>query len=318
MEEPAKKKVDALLLLARSSFGGRRRHSLVIILVVVAALLILLTVVVWMSSSAASTQQLVLAAFDQVALPNEEVTLTARLEPVGEPQEQDLSGCRLFFQDLSTGELLGKARTSAHGTGAIKARFAAQAAPAEIMVRYPGDGEQRRGTPARARLFVWPEGTPVILVDAANTLAAIEPARFDSTGNLDIRPSPGGAAALRALAKTHRVVYLAPDAVRPLSYNKLFAWLERASLPEDQFPGGPVLAPAGDESDADAAAFIHATCAYLGQRFKLTAAIAGSMKNAQHLRDEGLKTYMVGEGHDKTDGVVTVASWKDLPGQFGK
>jgi hypothetical protein len=314
MDEAGKKKVDAILLLARESFGGRRRRSLI-------ALLIICVVLVGIGSLGliyfwpkGSLPKLVLAAFDQVALPEEEVTLAAQLEPIEElPSDQDLSGCALFFQELSSGGLLGTVTTSPAGQAALRARFPAST---EIVVRFPGEGERRRGVESnKARVFVWPAQSSLIVVDAVSALADIDATKFETTSNLDIPSRAGAAAVLRTLAAKRRVVYLAPGMARALSYNKLSAWLERAAVPRDKLPDGPLLVSAGVEPAANRFAF--ATASNLKNRFRDTViGITASPDHARQFREAGLKTYFLGESKELADGVVAAGSWKELTKQL--
>src|SRR6266436_4699848 len=172
MDQAGKKKVDAILLLARESFGGRRRRSLIGLMIILAALAGIGVFAIYYFWPRGSLPKLVLAAFDQVGLPDEEITLSAQLEPIDElAPEQNLSGCTLFFQELTSGGLLGKVTTSPEGSATLRKSFPA---PTEVMVRFPGDGERRRGAEAKARVFVWPADASLVMVDAVSTLADIE------------------------------------------------------------------------------------------------------------------------------------------------
>jgi len=312
MDEAGKKKVDAILLLARESFGGRRRRSLVTLLtifVVLAGLGSLALIYFWPRGS---LPKLVLAAFDQVALPEEEVTLAAQLEPIEElPSDGDLSACALFFQELSSGGLVGKVATSPEGRAALKARFPAST---EIVVRFAGEGDRRRGVESnKARVFVWPAQSSLVVVDAVSALADIEATKFETTSNLDIPSRAGAAAVLRTLAAKRRIVYLAPETTRALSYNKLSAWLERAVVPHEKLPEGPLLVSA-DEEPA-----IFATAANLKTRFRgAVIGITGARDHARQFREAGLKTYFLGQSKELPDGVTAASSWKELTRQLDR
>jgi hypothetical protein len=182
------------------------------------------------------------------------------------------------------------------------------------MVRYyPGDDGQRRGAQSKARVFVWPKESSLLVVDAPQALTAIEGNRFDTTHNPDIRPRSGAPAALRALAAKYRIIYLASDAARPLSYNKLSAWLERAAVLEDQFPAGPVVAPSSGDREPEPGVFIHDTALDLRQRFKGNVlAITGSAENAKRFRDAGLKTFLLGEAEETPEDIRRAKTWKEL------
>ena len=187
------------------------------------------------------------------------------------------------------------------------------------MVRFPGDGERRGGVENKARIFVWPADASIIMVDAVSVLADIDATKFDGTNNLDIRPRAGAAATLRNLAAKRRIVYLAPEATRPLSYNKLSAWLERAAIIQDRFPDGPVLAPVGTTAETAADRFAHDASADLKSRFKgAHVAIAGSVQHARQFQEAGLQTYLLSEAKEVPEGMTAVKSWKELATRLAK
>ena len=106
MQDNSRKKVDALLLLAKTAIGDRRRRSWPVLLAMLAVLLIFLTVIASLFLRSSGLPDLILAAFDTVALPNEIVTVAARLEPREQPlADVRLAGLPLHAAALNTGSL---------------------------------------------------------------------------------------------------------------------------------------------------------------------------------------------------------------------
>jgi hypothetical protein len=317
MEQTGKKKVDAILLLAKASFTGRRRPSLITLLVCLAVLVLLIGVLTWRLWPQPSLPQLILVAFDQLALPDEEVAVTAALEPTRSSESQrNLSGCPLYFQDLATGERLGKVKTDAFGAASVMKAFPRAPATTEIMVRYPGEPDRQKGDESKATVFVWPPDTSVLIVDVLKTVADADYAAFHSNQNLDIRPRAGAAAALRSVPTKYRVMYLGRGTL-PSDYRKVKAWLEQSAGSREHFPAAPVLRVADDELVSDT--HLRNVVSNLKSRFTVTAtAITGSEATARVFQQLGLKTYVLEETRNAPEGVIQVKSWKEFAGQIAK
>jgi hypothetical protein len=313
MQDNSRKKVDALLLLAKTAIGDRRRRSWPAILATLAVLLILLTVIVWLFLPSPALPDLLLAAFDTVALPNEAVTVAARLEPREQPlADVRLAGLLLYFQESKSPELLGKVATNAGGLATLEPRFPEQPHPLEIIVRFPGEENRRKSAEARGRVFIWPADTQVLVIDADHVLANIDEPKFWVTNNLDVRSLPGAAQVLQKARSRFRVVYLSGGADRVPRYNKLLAWLQRTAPASEQFPEGPLLAPAS-QSAVDRATFERETLKHLRVSFAGTVVgIAGRAEESEIFHQAGLKTWQLGGSDDSPKDVTAVKSWKEL------
>src|SRR5437588_8301617 len=98
MHRPEVKKLDALTLLAKDN--ARRRRSPLMIILTLALLLSPVVLFFWWIWPGPPPSPLVLAVYDQVALPDEPVPVWAQLEPLGPAgAAENLSGYTIYFQD---------------------------------------------------------------------------------------------------------------------------------------------------------------------------------------------------------------------------
>jgi hypothetical protein len=312
MRGDRKNPLDAFLVLTKASFGDRRRSPIGAVLTVL-LIILLLAGLIYLLWPGPERPPLLLAAFDQVALPGEPVSLCARLEPLNEAAiGAKLGGCRLYFQDLQS-DWHEAFATDRDGKVVVERNFAATDIPVQIVARYPGDGQRQPGVQATSRVFVWPPETSLLLVDADETLPDGDPAKLWKENNLDIRPRSGAAASLRAARAKYRIGYLSAGADQPSRYNKLRAWLERGWTPEpEQFPDGPLLAPAGC-LPLHGVEFVHATVQHLRQCFPGAAvAVTAEKETARFLHQAGWQTFLLTEAGEAPEGVTVIKSWSEL------
>lgn len=308
-EQP--KKPDPLVLLARASAAKRPRRVLpaLILLGLVAGLAGLF---IWWAWPSGEYPAVTLAAFDQVALPGETVSLTACLEPV-EHFEKDagLAGAALFFQ-AAAAEDHHQVPANALGYGSWECAFGAETEPLDFVVRHPGIPSRRRGVQASGRVFVWPAETCLLIVDADTALADAGPDALWTANNLDLRALPEAAAALTAAGKKRQVVYVSAGADRPTRYNKLRAWLTSGTRPgAESFPAGPVLA-AGALHGEGRDRFLEHTLASLRRRYPGSGvAVTRDERLAGMFRAAGLDTFLLSETGLPAD-VQAVKSWGEL------
>ena len=319
MDEASKKKVDAILLLAKSSFSGRRRRSLPTILACLAVVLVLSILLVRQWLPRPSSSQLVLAAYDQITLPDKRVSLGAQVEALEQSNDTvDLGKLPLYFQESNSPEFLGKVETSPDGMAILEKTFGPRRQSVEVLVRYPGEG-QRRGTEERAHVYVWPADAALLVVDADQALANVDEPKFWTMNNLEIPPVPGAAAALQKLQTKYRVVYYSRRADRPTRYNKLSFWLQRAAPPTEQLPEGPLLSPAGTLSASSAADSPRELLRRLEDSFPgKVVGVVKRKEDAEFFQSTGLRTYLLGENEDAPKNIRTVKSWKALADQLSR
>jgi hypothetical protein len=306
--------MEAIRLLAKASFGNRRSWSLGRIVTTLVLLLLVFGVVGWLVWPSPQLPPLKLAAFDQVALADEKVSLCARLGPVeGESRGLNLAGCDLFFLEPKTA-LRVKVVTQRDGAASTSASFAATDVPVEVIVRYPGKDHRQRGDEAKSRVFIWPAETTILLVDADHALADTDEEGLWTRHNLDLHPVPGAAAALRKARAKYQIVYLTVEADRALRYQKLRVWLEQSwATREEQFPAGPVLAAASRPPGTEAAGFPQSVIKDLKSRFSgQPIGVARRIEEARLFHEAGLQTFLLNDAAEVPEGVHVVRSWKEL------
>ncbi len=315
MHGDRKQPVDAFRVLAKAGFGDRRRSPLRL-LVIMSLIALLVAVPIYLLWPGPERPPLLLASFDEVALPDETISLYARVEPLAEVKAgANLAGCQLYFHELQN-DRREQLATDRDGRVMVQRSFSACAVPIEIMVRYPGEGQRPHGNQAKSRVFVWPPETHLLVVDTEPALADVDEASLWTANNLDIRPKPGAVALLRAARAKYRIAYLSMGADRPSRYIKLRAWLERGWAPEqEQFPNGPLLAPAGDPLRSTAE-FLQAKLKDLKERFHgMTVAFTARREHALLFQEAGCQTFLLNATAEKPESVKVVSSWSELNGR---
>jgi hypothetical protein len=309
-----KKPLDALLVLAKASFGDRRRRSPARIAVTTLLFALPLAVLIYLLWPGPEQPPLLLAAFDQVALTGETIALSACVESLSEERTKaGLAGRDLYFHELQA-DWRERLATNRDGMATVRRSFPIAGAAVEIMVRYPGDGRRIPPGQAKARVFVWPPETAVLMVDAERTLADLDAASWWNKSNLDIRPRPSAVASLRAARAKYRIGYLSVGADRPSRYNKLRAWLERGWAPEhEQLPDGPVLSRACRSPEEGPAEFLREFVKDFNRRFRgPLVAVTGNGQNADLFHEAGWRTYLMNDAGDGPAGVTVIKSWAEL------
>ena len=317
MAAPEPQQPDPLLLLARPSAAKRRRPFL-------PALILLLLLaggagfVVWYFWPRGEYPAVALAVFDQVARPDERVTITARLEPVVPFQgDAHLGGAAVFVQD-SASQQFHQVAANVQGFAGLELAFPAGAEVIDLVGRHPGTPGKRHAAHATGRVFVWPADVALLIVDADGTLADADEEALWTANNVDLRPVAAAGATLQAAAQKRRIVYLSAGADWPTRYNKLRAWLlGRTLAPGEAFPAGPVLAPAAVPEDARER-FVADALADLRRRFPGAAAgVTKDPRLARLLLEAGCETFVLGEGAEAVNGVTPVKSWAEFRKRFG-
>jgi hypothetical protein len=307
MARPGNKKIDALLMLARTSIAERRRRSPFRLLAVVAVLALLIGLLIWVLWPAPGLPRLMLAAYDQVALPGEEVELCAGVEPADTPKgEAGLAHCDLYFEEKNPEQVV-KCQTDDAGRASLTIRAPEKAGTVLVAVRYPGEKDRRRGAQAApARLYVWPPDTQLLIVDADSALADVKDDRFWTTNNLDVPPLKDALATLQQLQARYRIVFLSSNVDRPKRHAKLRSWLEK-------WPDGPLLGRACHSNDSDPSEFKEQRIAGLRKRFPGSAlGVTRQLEEAKLYQAAGLKTFLIGDNVLPTPGITLVKSWKDV------
>ncbi|MBM4071106.1 MAG: hypothetical protein FJ271_19490 [Planctomycetes bacterium] len=185
-----------------------------------------------------------------------------------------------------------------------------QAGTPDLVVRYPGT-RKRRGAEDRARAFVRPARTPLLVVDIASVLGPQPPAAWEKRNILDIPARPGASKALQeAAGRGYQVVYLAVTAPSPLVYRKYRDWVLNQSGGDQPFPAGPVLGKTSHAQEEGAAR--EAQFRDLKERFKgPVVALVGTGTAAAVSRAVGVRTLLLGKD-DAPQEVVRLPSIEKL------
>jgi hypothetical protein len=245
-------------------------------------------------------------------VPNEQVTLVARLGPIDPAREdEDLGRCAVYFEEHTSG-LRTHAVSARDGVATVAAAFPASDTPFTIAAKYAGDRQRPRGAQAFGRAFVVTAEKPILLIDADHGLAETEPGTFWVTNNLDVRARAGAVDTLSRLSARYRVVYFSAEGAGPLRYNKLRAWLESSWLPAQRFPDGPLLT-AGQFDSEEPDAVRRAVLAALKPRLDDKAVgVSGSAESAQAIQAGGIESFQLDPAAEARDGITVLPAWSDL------
>jgi hypothetical protein len=243
-----------------------------------------------------------------------------------------------------------KAQTGPGGEAAIEWKCPAREQPRSFVVRYPGD-KRRPASNDQGSVYVLAPNRPLLLVEARHGLLGVEEEQFRKANVFDLSAMPGVAptvlgttsaglgasspaisplAALsvlvagkaegppealhKARAKDYQIVYLATAPGRPEQYRKLRGWLQLHVPPADRlFPEGPVLGRESYTEPQDEAAALRAVVRSLKGRFKgKLIGVVGRAGDARIFGEEGLTTFLVGDGVKLPARVTRVLTWREL------
>ncbi len=306
------KKLDPLTVEILAKSGKRRRRSPVPAWIMLAVVVLLLGLLAWRIWPDPEPPLLVLAAYDEVNCPEATFSLRAALDredPAG--GSRDLGGRELYFLKQESEEV---AVTSTDGSASIE-WHAPKTAEAPILfdVRSLKGKKQPRDLHDTGRIFLWPKGGDLLVVDADHALSSAGDDLFRSGSYLEIQQLPGSATALRGLRRRYHIVYVSENMDRPPLYRKMRNWLRQAwATEEEQFPDGPLLSSAVPLGEEDKPRFFADQIEVLKRSFpKAAVAIAARPLEAEMFQDAGWRTYLIGEG-EAPQGVIAVPSWDEL------
>jgi hypothetical protein len=221
-DEP--KKPDMRLLLPQAGTNKKRKPSAAPILIALLLLAGLLGLVYLVSRPGKDPVSLLVVAPDQVALPNESVTLRGQLVPQDEGEEDnDQEGFDLYFSDSPLGgpaagkgekPLEEKAVTGTGGEAAIEWRFPARDQPVSLMVRFAGD-KRRAPSNDQGSVYVFPADTPLLIVEARYGLLGTGDKQFLKANVFDLPSVPGVAPSV--LGASAAGLGATPSGIRPLA-----------------------------------------------------------------------------------------------------
>jgi len=243
MNEPTKIPVDKLDALAerlQTSLKRRRPRTWLVVVVATVAAMGLLAFLAWWLYKPTQMPRLEVVALDTVVPVDTSPHIVAvlALPDRGEYPAGVLRGHECVFE---IGGKQATAQSDANGRSAIDWGPFDKAAVESIAVRYV-DVHNKQGSADQAKLFAWPAGSKVLVVDVVETLAQIEAEQWPTMHGADIHPRPDAARALQQAEKhDFRVVYLAVTE-SALEYRKARGWIGAPRPAADRFPTGPTLA----------------------------------------------------------------------------
>jgi hypothetical protein len=240
-QKPPRKPIDEkMVALLRAGVRRRRPWTPLTWLIVFLFLAVPIGLAVWCFWPRPEPPNLVVAAFDTLVLQGEKAVCRGQLEPV----ERDRAGVRLgghelVFEEQPPGPQAGRqaAQTTPEGHASVK--WVSPAAERfDFLVRYvQPDGVKE--SVDRGRVFAYPKGTKLLLVDvAALTASGAKLWEQEAVTNLALLPGAGEALQTAQRAK-FAVVYLAVVPSRGTIYCQVRNQLKRQAF--DAIPDGPVL-----------------------------------------------------------------------------
>jgi hypothetical protein len=314
--EPSKPE-DELTKQLRAAVRKRRPWTLRGRLVVLAVVLVPIAWFVWLIFPEPAPPRVTVIACDQVGLSGQDVDVTAWLETADQTENRvRLGGYPLLFEEGQTPPPADKeprqiATVSGDGGEASSTwRFPADRSLAEVLVRYEGD-RRRRAANDRARVFLWPAQTSLLVVDVQEALTREDSAGWRTTNILDIPARPGAIKALHtARAAGFQIVYLATQAERPLFYRKMRGWVGNALTTKEPVPLGPVLGRPTYGPEATESAGREAVLRRLKETFHgPIVAVVGSSEAAAVCQALAVSAILLGDA-DAPPEVIRVKSWE--------
>lgn len=311
---------DAFARRLRGSLQQRRPHTWWFVAATIAIALAGLGALAWWLHTPTDPVRLEVIAFDAVAAPDETPRLRAQLAfPDDDEHSPALLGGRdVVFLDASAKALLlpgqqglQKSVTSdAHGRAVVEWEGPKSNVDA-IAVRYV-DARFKQGSPDHASLFRWERGGNILLVDVQETLAQLEPDRWETTPPDKIAARPHAIAALQDAERRHyQIGYVALAPRRALTYRLVRGWVHALKSDKERFPPGPVFGRSAETSPAKAAArraLVEGLSANFGGTIVYIVSAAGA---AELGGAPGVRVIMLGEG-EPVAGVERAADWSQI------
>ena len=243
MNEPTKippDKVDALAERLQTSLKRGRPRTWLVVVAATCVAIGLLALLAWWLYKPTQAPRLEVIALDAVAAVEKQSRVAALLA-LPDRGEYPASVLRDHECVFEIGGKQVKAQSDAKGRAAIDWGPIDKPAVEAIAVRYV-DVRNKQGSADQAKLFAWPAGSKVLVVDVVETLAQIDAEQWPTMHGADIHPRPDAARALQQAEKhDYRVVYLAVTE-SALEYRKARGWIGAPRPAADRFPTGPTLA----------------------------------------------------------------------------
>ncbi len=301
---PLNGKTDALARQLKSSLAQRRPRPWKLVLASLAASVLLLGLLAWWMYPKPKPAPLQVMALDVVCTPEETPHVRAQLlRPPDEMQPRRLSGAQVVFREPLLPQPPGVepretiAKSDEHGQAKLEWPLR-KPESIEFSVQHI-DLEQQQASPHDVgRIFVWPKNTPLLMVDAEETLVA---ARLDDKAS----------ATLKSADKIGwRIVYLAPASAQPHDFRKVRRWLHenQAKLPIGPLLGRRQLDAEEGVADARRELLKQLQDRFVGPMF----AVVKTPDAAEISKAAGLRTVLIGVGPAPAE-VLRAPGWEDVP-----
>jgi hypothetical protein len=225
-------KADALAKQLKTALAQRRPRPWKLVLATLITCVVALAFMAWWLYPRPKAAPLQIIGLDTICTPDETPLARAQLlAPPDDAGPRQLGGRQVVFHEPQPIQPAGgKARqltveSDKDGQASVEWPLA-EPVSTEFMVLHV-DPDDRKGSPReRGRIFVWPKPSPLLIVDADETLIADE---------LDAKAA---AALTKARADGWRIVYLALTHSAAHDFRKARGWIEKRGA----LPIGPVVA----------------------------------------------------------------------------
>jgi len=288
-------------------------------------LLIVLVILAWALYPKPDPPRMTVSVSDELNVRGEPAVVHAFLDPENPDAKVDsLKGMEATFWidkpppavDDAPRE---KVVCDSHGQSMAKLDASA-AAKAKFHVRHMAPLKKQDPPKDEAHIFNLPKDTPLLLVEAEETLADLDPKLWSKTHPLNIAVRAGAADALKIARDKHgyAITYLALELMPAREYRRVRGWVRdiKASGPE-ALPDGPVLGRLRYDS-GDVHSARQALLSDLRERFTgPIVAVVRDADAAEQCVNLKIRALAMGGG-DFPDAVVRLKTWQDLPTALGK
>ena len=273
----------------------------------------------WVLYPAPDPPPLTVTAFDALTVTGEPAAIRANLDP----EKDDVKvGSRaglpaIFWADpagaAAENTLRHKAVTDEHG----QARVMLDPGAVSVLpyqVRQTSSNKKQKSPEDRAHVHALAKDSPLLLVDAEETLADLDVKLWTKTNPLNIGVRPGAAEALRTARDQHKfaVAYLAVVNTPAKEYRRVRGWIALQAVQPTGVPDGPVLGRLRYDASSVSEAR-QALLDELRQRFTgPLVAVVRTSEAAEQCLAVGIRAIAMGGG-DFPDQVKRIKGWDELP-----
>lgn len=303
MSEPKEgsSKADAMAHQLKDSLMDDRPHSWKLIVGSLAGCVLLLAILAWWLYPKPKPGPLQIVGLDSICTTDDMPIVRAQL--LASPEDKaarSLAGQTVIFHEPprigpAGGDKPREASAVSDERGLASAEWAGKESM-ELLAVYV-DPAQNKGSPReRCRVFVWPKDSPLLVVDADETLVG---------DKLDAKAE---AALIQAEADGWRIVYLCAAGADVSDLRKARGWIEKQA----KLPRGPILGRARYGTDDTAESVRVAQVATLRDRFKGSlVVVVRNAATALAMKGAGVRTISISNG-DPPAGILHAPTWAEV------